>query len=265
MISKDIAESPKRKLFGNNKESIVLQDRDFEIFIWLLDQKFSDLETLKRKFFLKDGESLGGVRTRMQKLEANGYVHSKLLDVGSTKKYYVATKKAHKFLSQKFTFTKFPSAVKEISPVTFIHDKYVLLSRIYLEEQGRATHWKAERRLKAILSSNGQNISREFMPDGIFNNKNGELTAFELENSPKNHERYKKKIEKFYSIMNGINPPFRFCLYITTSEVTKLALKKISYPFAKHFLIQTFDELKSASDTKDKSSTNSFKNENEHE
>lgn len=234
---------PKKLISGKRKEPIVLQDRDFEIFIWLLDQKFSDLETLKQKFFSRDSESLGGVRTRMQKLEAYGYLRSQMLDVGSTKKYYIATKKAHRFVQEKFTFTKFPSAVKEISNVTFIHDKYVLLCRLHLERQGRATIWKSERRLKAILSSSGQNIEREFMPDGIFTNKNGELTAFELENTPKNFDKYKRKIERFVSIMTAVNPPFRLCLYVTTSEVTKNALKNLTSAHSKYFLVQTFAEL----------------------
>lgn len=229
------------------RESIVLQDRDYEIFIWLLDQKFSDLETLKHKFFSRDSESLGGARTRVQKLEAYGYLRSELLDIGSTKKYYIATKKAHRVLQERITFIKFPSAVKAISVLTFLHDKYVLQCRVYLEEQGRATHWKSERRLKALLSRNGQNLEREFMPDGIFTNKNGELTAFELENVPKEIPRYKKKIERFAAIMAGTNPAFSACLYVTTNENTKKILKSLTAPYGKYFLVLTFNELQEAS------------------
>lgn len=242
----------KKKSLWQKRESIVLQERDYEIFVWLLDQKFSDLETLKAKFFDPTSESMGGVRTRIQKLEAKGYLRAELLDVGSTKKFYLATAKAHREAEAKFTSVKLPRAIKEISNVTFSHDKFVLLSRMHLEKQGRAFHWKSERRLKAILSASGQNIEREFMPDGIFTNKNGELTAFELENTPKNYEKYQKKIARFVSLMEGSNPAFRFCLYVTTSINTKNVLKKLTAPYSKRFLVQTFDELCETSQTAQK-------------
>lgn len=94
MIEEDISKNAQIK--KRSSESLILQERDFAIFIWLLDQKFSDLEILKKRFFDPTSESLGGVRTRIQKLLTRGYLKSQHLDVGSTKKYYLAAARAQR-------------------------------------------------------------------------------------------------------------------------------------------------------------------------
>ena len=222
-----------------------LQKRDYEIFKFLLDMKFSDIEGLHEKFFKDQSMSsphLGGARTRVLSLYKAGYLNHRFAPNGTSRKYYMATLKAYRALVGHVD-GEIVSKPHLVSDATFSHDELVLKSRLVLEGAGRASNWRSEKLLKAEMADRSIVIEREFMPDGVFTSKHGYPCAFELELSPKTKKRYRRKILRFIDVMEDPQGLFDYCLFVVKTPFTYNTLKELTTPYGNRFQVEWVHKL----------------------
>jgi hypothetical protein len=93
-------------------------------------------------------------------------------------------------------------ALKFINNRIFVHDKYVLESRLQLERDLKITHWLSDRKLCSGLINNF-GLHYSFAPDAIYTLPTGERVAFEMEVAQKPKADYRKKIESFVRVLRN--------------------------------------------------------------
>jgi hypothetical protein len=222
---------------------VSLQERDFLILKWILEMRFSNLEMVNEGFFSDKSVSMATARSRISQLVQGNYLLKTQGYDSTTKAYYLATKKAHKVLETRDLDGVLVKPIKALSVHSFEHDRCVSLIRIKLEQEGRAKKWKSERVLKAELAMRSIKISREIMPDAIFESRIGHKCAFELELSPKSLKRYYQKVERFSEIMEEKDGLFKLCLFVTCNEFTFKTLTELTKPYGNKFRVQKFGEI----------------------
>ena len=223
--------------------SVQLSERDLDIFEWLLDMKFSDIQILNDVFFDKDSNNFGGARSRISRLVGAGFLKKHVGVGGGSRVYYFASKKAEKALNDKRPEVLVPKALTKLRAETFEHDLTVAKLRSRLEELGRARGWESARVGRKTLILLNQNLPREMIPDAIYQNKIGKKVAFEYELSRKSQRRYEQKVDEFVSIMRSSEPLFEYCLFVASSEIVETSLKSLTEPFGTHFRVQRVEEL----------------------
>lgn len=228
---------------AKEKENILIQDRDIEILKFCLEMKFSGIESLNEMYFDSGSIDMFAARKRVQKLEASQLLKSVKLLSGTPKKFYIVTPKGHREIQAKFSLAALPKPVTKLSVVTFQHDLGVLQSRMLLEKQGRATHWKSERLLKSQAELLTGKLSRDFMPDGIFTSKQNKICAFEYENKPKTEKQLLEKILRLNAVISDPDPVFEACLFVTSTESLRIKIKKITDNYSKKFVVQSMSDL----------------------
>ena len=228
-----------------NKQSshgLKIQNRDLEILEFCLEMKFSDLETLNWKYFDASSEMFAA-RKRIQKLEGCGFLKSAMMLPGTTKKFFVTTKKGttelEKLDNKKITL----GVLTKLSDVTFQHDYGVLKIRKLLEQQQRATNWKSEKLLKAIAKYTTGKLNRYFLPDALFTSKQGKIVALEFENKPKKENDLREKILRLNAVMESQEPAFSGCLFVASTANLKVKIQSITELFPGKFIVQSMSEI----------------------
>jgi hypothetical protein len=183
--------------------------------------KFSDLENLNSRFFDAKCEGMFAARKRIQKLETGGYLKSVMMLSGTTKKFYITTKKGFLAIQGSASQKVVSGVLTKLSLVTFEHDLGVLKIRHLLEEQKRATNWRSEKLLKAIAEANTGSLRRDFLPDALFTSKQGKVVALEFENKPKTEAQLREKILRLKAIMESHDAPFVACLFVASTDNLK--------------------------------------------
>jgi hypothetical protein len=194
-----------------------LTERDLEILGFLLEMKFATVKDLQQKFFRKrkDGNQSTSewyTRERMGLLYKHGLVNSVRFRF-TDYKYFVATKSAFNILEGHLkTDGCYTKPLRKVDIRTFEHDSLVMKLRLKLEETEEIRHWQSERSLKRQLFAENQNLIRDYIPDGIYENQHGERVAFELELTMKSKEKYRQKVAKYHRIVarRDPNPPLSF-------------------------------------------------------
>lgn len=222
---------------------MIIQKRDLEILKWGLEMRFMDIEMVHRSFFDGDNPSMSTARNRIRVLKNEGYLKKVLGFDGSTKSYYLVTRKSFNFLKINYPDELLVSPLKKFSAHSFEHDRRVSLCRIELEKSGRAKNWQSERRLKAEFAKRSIKIARDHMPDAIFESKIGMKCAFELEISPKTHKRYQEKIDKFTEIIDQKDSLFGLCLFVVETDFSFRKLNELTKPYGNRFRIQKYGEI----------------------
>lgn len=226
-------------------KNIEITKRDLGIIGFCLDMKFVDIESLHAMFFTGAGETMFGARKRIYNLEQTGYLRSMLLRRGSTKKYYLATRRGHSELVRSYPENIIPNPIKSAKVHVIDHDLGVLDCRVQLEKQGRATLWHSERRIKTQLEAGLGTIKREFMPDGIFTSRQGFVCALEFENSRPSDEKIREKIAHLVAAMKNPIPPFQAVLFVTAISNQKRRYLNFTSAFPDLFEVLTMQELHS--------------------
>lgn len=192
-----------------------LTDRDFDLFGFLLDQKFASLQQIyfyrfDRRKAVTDAlpENFWVTRQRLQKLCKHGFIE--------TVKVYTEGKSL--YILSHFGFTTFQSRrptdayalpVKGVDFRSYEHDTRVNDCRIAIERTGKVMKWLPERRIrmKGFESEfSWDELPKEIVPDGVFISSKGERIAFELETSPRKRGRYMEKKQAYQSVMMGSSP-----------------------------------------------------------
>ena len=234
---------------AKRQKQIKLTNRDLEVLEFCLEMKFSDLKSIHQKFFfhLQSGnrsKSDWWARERLGILKRHGYLNSKRISFSGSS-YYLATDLAHMALSSLRPSRSFVRPLAEIDVRTFEHDRRVIEARLVLESLGRANNWCSERRLKSE-SSLTSGLPRMYQPDAIYQNKLGELMAFELELSVKTKDRYEDKIRKYVDVIRKAetgSPGFLGVLFVVCSYHSFNILNELTRRFEGKFKIEKYNEL----------------------
>lgn len=228
---------------AQEKEKVSLQGRDLEVLGFCLEMKFSDLENLNARFFDAKCEDMFAARKRIQKLETGGYLKSVMMLSGTTKKFYITTKKGCLAIHQSTSQRVVPGVLTKLSVVTFEHDLGVLKIRRLLEEQKRANSWRSEKLLKAIAKDATGSLRRDFLPDALFTSKQGKVVALEFENKPKTEVQLREKIFRLKAIMESHDAPFVACLFIASTDNLKKKIQSITDIIPSRFIVQSMKDL----------------------
>ena len=235
----DLKLSKKDKNMKSNKSlKIRLTDRDFEIFGFLLDQKFASLEQIYFRFFdarkqvsdeLPSG--LHVTRQRLQLLRLAGFVSTQRV-FSEARSLYLLTSLGYQMFRSKrpeAAFLSQPS--KAVDFRNYEHDTKVNDCRIAIERTGKIIRWLPEKRLRAQgfeSEFSWDELPKELVPDGIFITSKGERVAFEIEATPRKKIRYEEKRDGFLSVMHGHKPLIHRVIWTGFSDRIYQDLKDVA-------------------------------------
>lgn len=192
------------------KVRLRLTRRDYEIFSFLLDQKFASLESLYFRFF--DGrkessdplpENLWVARQRLGMLKRAGLVNTERV-YSESKSLYLLSGLGFHALQSRMSADAYSHPVKQVDFRNYEHDQAVTYCRIAIEKGGKCLRWFSDRRLR-MQGFEVQGISQELpstvVPDGILISSKGERIAFEFEGTPRKKSRYEWKVSQYAGVL----------------------------------------------------------------
>jgi len=175
-------------------KNIILQDRDYEVLRYILEQKFLSREQVTKWFYKSDDVSY----KKLQKLMLSGDLKKEPVVLNS-KDHFLITGLGLRALAERGVNGIRPASSIDIR--CYFHDRTVTDIRLLFEDIGLAKDWKSERILKA---ENGSFLSArqtgKKIPDGMFLSPAGKRIAFELELVPKENSRYKKILAGYQDV-----------------------------------------------------------------
>lgn len=231
-------------------ERLVLTKRDLSVLHFVFQMRFaSSLQIMKACF----SETLKGnlrtsdlyIKRRLAQLVAGKFLSCGRPPSVKTQKYYYKITRLGLSVLTGDLVTYEINRVPEIKFSNFDHDSHVIVCRIALEKKGRATQWTPEFEIKAKFNAFA-NLPAKYIPDAIFINKLGELTALEMEISRKAKSRYEDKIQKYVSIVRShFNEEIKFkrVLYVAKHKDVFNLLSEMTRIHADIFRIETFDSI----------------------
>lgn len=178
-------------------KNIILQDRDYGVLRYILEQKFMSREQIEKWFYKSQDIS----RNRLWKLIFSKYIKKEHVAL-SSKDHFLITTLGLMALAERGVNSIRPA--KSIDIRFYYHNKTLTDIRLLFENIGLARNWKTERTLKSeggfevILKSKGDD--RIKVPDGVFLSPAGKRIAFELELAPKENSRYKKILAGYQNV-----------------------------------------------------------------
>lgn len=207
MVKSGIAEVDATDLRGTQKgerradfRKVKLTRRDLEILKFILEMKFASLDEIHWRFFrtLENGqESQSNVWAdqRLRQLCQAGFLE-RTRSFSESVSLYLVTSRGHRALlanQPNYGWVR-PSGAFDLR--TFDHDRFVLRSRLELEQRAGIVDWISDRRLKLGLG-NHFGLTADSVPDAIYKMHTGEWRAFELELTQKSRKRYREKVWRF--------------------------------------------------------------------
>ena len=210
---------------------IRLQNRDYKILRFILEQKFASLEMIYLLCFdRRKNESeawpknLWTVRQKLSKLRSQGLLKTEKV-LSSGKAHFLITPLGLRSLAAYFG-KHFPiRPAKRIDFSLYEHDYRLSLVRISLERKGICRHYFSEKRIRSApvpLIKNGFRFFKDLIPDGIFINKKNERVAIELEASRKGIRKVISKIRHYEDYLRGSY----YCPYPVLDKVWIVVTKK---------------------------------------
>ena len=212
----------------NNKriritDGFFVTPKDLEVMKFLLEMKFSSVQDLHFKFFRKlrngkESHSLWWAKERLQTLLKNNYLKKEFCRFGK-EIYFLPTRKAQLLVSRKYPETENLRASEKIDPKFFDHDKTILKLRLAIEEKETVERWVSDKELHVNVGLYS-GLEKTNIPDGIFETRDGQRVAVEVEIAKKCKSRYLEKINKFVQIMRSGNEssPFQKVIYFCAKE-----------------------------------------------
>lgn len=235
---------------NNSKEGLILTKRDLSVLHFVFQMRFaSSMQIMKACF----AETLLGktrssdlyIKRRLAQLVAGNFLSCGRPPSIKTQKYYYRITRLGLSVLQGDLVTYEITKVPEIKFSNFDHDSHVIDCRISLEKQGRATEWTPEFEIKARYNAFAD-LPAKYIPDALFINKLGELTALEMEISRKAKVRYEDKIQKYVSIVRShFNEEIKFkrVLYVAKHKDVFNLLSEMTRIHADIFRIESFDSV----------------------
>lgn len=115
---------------------------------------------------------------------------------------YLATPKGWRLACDVLNSDQIPYPASSVNIRTFVHDRYLLTSRVQLEQTSEIEKWISDKML-----SEGANrdfgVSQKQIPDAIIFQNSGLKYALEVEISTKARQRYRDKIRNYVFVMRS--------------------------------------------------------------
>ncbi len=224
-----------------------ITNRELDILEFVLEMKFSTLEDIHSKFFkvTRDGgvsHSLIWARQRILNLVKSEFLQ--ILTNVSAIPLYILTKKGFLYLKNTRTFNDYCRPLFDIDTRFLNHDQRVSQIRIELERRGDVKRWISER-LISEHEEFKQTLTNEFRPDGIYETRDGNRVAFELEIARKSKIRYKQKVNRYINLIleNDNQILFRQVHFVCEKESVLNLIKgytELFQPYFKFNLVSDF-------------------------
>ena len=209
LTNKDILTSVTDVIYPKSP-GLILQDRDYEILKFILEQKFSSLEAIYFRFFdaRKNPEdplpkNLWTTRQRLAKLRGSALIKTEKV-LSSGKAHFLLTSAGYKILSQRMSESFVIKPSQKIDFSLYEHDVRVMMIRAFLEARGKSKRWYSEKWLKAtpiFIENYKYKFSKDLRPDALFINSKAERVALELEISRKGIRRIKDKVRLYEGLL----------------------------------------------------------------
>ena len=199
---------------SNRASGIRLTERDCEVIKFVTEMKFATVDEIHEKFFrvtIAGGisQSKMWALNRLHALRRSGFLNA-VRYYGEWKAVYLPTFRGYYAMTGGMPSIEVPKPLLRLETRTFVHDRYVLLSRLRFERELSSVEWISERSLKSGLHETF-GLSSAHVPDGIYSLPNGERVAFELEIAQKSKSRYRDKISRYaYLIRERKSDPKMF-------------------------------------------------------
>lgn len=175
-------------------KNIILQDRDYKVLRYILEQKFLSREQVTKWFYKSPFMS----QVRLRELGLLRYLKKETVALNSKDHFLIAG------LGLRALAERGVNGIRPASSIDircYFHDRTVTDIRLLFEDIRLAKDWKSERVLKA---ENGSFLSArqagKKIPDGMFLSPAGKRIAFELELVPKENKRYKKILAGYQNV-----------------------------------------------------------------
>lgn len=239
----EMENSKNQELRNKYERPFYLNDREYELLEFVHDMKFASIHELYRKFFYKTREGLLSksnwyARERVQNLSRNGYLKVGRKDEKGIN-LYIITGKALAALRTKYQSKVFGHLQKNIDIRCFEHDKLVLKTRMYLENQNNSLKWVSDKRLKSHPTIQNL-IGRDYLPDGLNVDDKNTTWAIEIEISPKARWIYQNKIRRYVDLIRSNKKTNEFDQLI--DKVLYICVRPKVYDFLKSEC-EIFDDL----------------------
>lgn len=232
------------------KEVLLLNQRDQCVLYFVFQMRFATSMQIMKACFSEtlDGKKRSSdlyIKRRLAKLVANKFLTTHLPPVGGSQKYlYSVTRKSLSILESKGLPT-LVSNVPKYRTQDFDHDLHVIDCRLALERSKRATDWIPEFQIRGRFNA-FEKLPAKYIPDGLFINKHGELTAFEMEIARKSKERYDDKIQKYVSLVRShFNEEIKFkrVLFVAKHKDVQKILSDMTRINADIFRVESFESI----------------------
>lgn len=228
-----------------------LTERDFEIFGFLLEQKFASLEQIYFRFFdvrekVSDPMPAGlhVTRQRLQILKRNGLIKSEKV-YSEARSLYLLTGLGVTALRAKKSHLADLKVISQIDFRNYDHDTKVNDCRIAIERTGKIIRWLPERKLRSQgfeSDFSWDELPSELVPDGIFITSKGERVAFEIETTPRKKSRYEEKRDGFERVMMGSKPLIHRVIWVGYTDRVYRDLKDVAGSTA-GFLVESYSHF----------------------
>lgn len=225
-----------------------LTDRDYEIFGFLMDQKFASLEALYFRFF--DGRKLPGdplpenlyvARQRLGILKRAGLLSMQRV-YSDPKSLFLLTPLGHHAFKMRHDEDAYAQPTMTVDFRNYEHDMAVNYCRVAIERMGKSMRWFSERRLRMHgfdVAGVHDELPESIVPDGIFISSKGERIAFELEYTQRKKSRYEWKVSQYESVMGGSRPLIHRVLFVGGNERVYRDLKDV-LPKSSAFWLESY-------------------------
>lgn len=192
----DVVEKTPNQKFQNLR----ITSRDIDMLRFICEMKFAGVAEVHNRFFEKlhcgsENSAIRWAQQRLSQLEKGGFLLRSRMN-GHPRSLFTTTYRGWKIVSAKYPSEVIPYPSRGVDIRTYFHDKFILESRIQMENQGEVQVWISEK----VLQKTGKQhfgIQQKFIPDAVYQTKSGEWIAFEVEIATKARDRYREKI-KYY-------------------------------------------------------------------
>ena len=232
----DAIEVKKRVREKKSTVGFRLTDRDYDIFGFLLDQKFASLEALYFRFFdarqsptAELPDHLRVARQRLGILKRAGLVTDERV-YSDPKSLMLLTEAGHHVFKMRRDEDAYALPVASVDFRNYEHDQAVNYCRVAIERMGKSMRWYSERRLRMQgfkVPGVDVRLPKGIVPDAIFISSKGERVAFELEYTHRKKSRYQAKVSEYQSVMGGSQPLIHRVLFVGGNERVYRDLKEV--------------------------------------
>jgi len=225
-----------------------LTERDYDIFGFLLDQKFASIETLYFRFFDARAnssdpmpENLYVARQRLGILKRAGLISSERV-YSDPKSLFLLTPLGYHQFKMKRDEDAYAPPVTSVDFRNYEHDQALNYCRVALERQGKSMRWFSERRLRMHgfqIPEIRFELPDSIVPDAIFISSKGNRIAFEIEYTHRKKSRYQWKIDQYETVMGGANPLLHGVLFVGGTDRVYRDLKEV-LPQRSKFVLESY-------------------------